>query len=511
MKLTARLSAAAILLPWGIAALCAAALAPRTSGQSGFNMNGNMTTSSHAPHAHQPPATNSNTTTTNTNMKANVALAPEPRRPRPATPPELRWSPVVSVPGYHGVWPLKLRAAPSALAATSAEVMVNEGSVEVLELSGEFLRVSVSVDASQDPAQRRVEGWAAWGDVQPETTALVLDARTGAVLERLALGGGVQSVSFSPDGKRALFHGAWTRRVYEADADLSSLRQLAAEGEDNFGPAVYVGPGHELLVHYERLSPGHTSQTLFAVRVGEGGMTAAPFTRSPAGAQPSRTLYAPDGRLGFAFYTFPYGDEAEMSVEEDRGSVVTVEVFDPATSQTVRRFKLPDPALGYDPGSLALNDDGSEFYLLDQQGQRLVVVETQAGALVREVSLAGAGTRTLALAQERVGTAGPLVNFWDADGGGDEHLHGEPGALRVTGGRAVPEEFGASFTVEAGGARYAVDGAGSRLFTLDAERRPVKTYDIPRRENDYQVPVGLFATPDGSRLILLLSAPQDGC
>ena len=42
MRRTATLYAAALLLPFGAAALCALALAPRAAGQSASNVNGNM-------------------------------------------------------------------------------------------------------------------------------------------------------------------------------------------------------------------------------------------------------------------------------------------------------------------------------------------------------------------------------------------------------------------------------------------------------------------------------------
>ncbi|MDQ3804089.1 MAG: hypothetical protein M3416_09700, partial [Acidobacteriota bacterium] len=219
--------------------------------------------------------------------------------------------------------------------------------------------------------------------------------------------------------------------------------------------------------------------------------------------------FAPDGRAGFAFYAYPYGDEDELPLEESHGEVATVEVFDPSTMQTARRFKLPDPALAFDAGSLAMNADGSELYLLDHAGQRLVVVETQAGGVVREVLLGGEATRWFALQHPAAGGAGPLIRYWEQNG--DEDHHGTaPRTLRLDGWRAVPDDSDFAFTAEAGGTLYAVNDNGTRLFTLDADRRPRSNREI-NRTDDLQTPVGLFATPDGSRLILLLAIPEGGC
>lgn len=502
------LYAAALLLPCAATLLFALALAPRTAGQSAVNMNGNM--SGNMNRAAEPPHPHESLTT-NLNMNASPPARPAeaPRRPRPA--PAFRWSAVASVSGYVAAWPLRLRAGAGERAALVAELEPDDNRVEFLEAAGEFVRVRVELGHTEGRQGRVVEGWAAWGEVAPDTTALVIEPRTGRVLKRLALGPGIDSVAFSPDGRRVLFHGEWARQVYEADAsDLGDLRQLAADAEGSFGPAAYVGAGREMLLTFSVAPQGEqdSGQTLYAVRGDDGGpASAAPFARSPAGAEPARVAFAPDGRLGFAFYTYPFGDEEELPEEEDRGTVATVVVFDPLTLQPLRRFKLPDHALDFAPGLLAMNADGSEFYLLDHAGQRLVVVETQSGGLLREVSLAGESRRTLALAKEAVAGAGPLVRFWESS---EEH-HGEPGLLRVNGGRAVPDESGAAFIVEAAGTLYAVDETGTSVFTLDARGRPSAPREIPRRESDHQTPVGLYATPDGSRLILLLALPQDGC
>ncbi len=346
--------AAALLLPCAAAALCALALAPRAAGQSGVNMNGNMSPSAGT------TTVNSNTNSSNSNSGATTRepVRPTPT-PRPASP-AVRWSPVGPIPGFIGGPQLTIRAGAGLRAAVVEELDGHSyEAVEVLEQAGDFLRARFSTGANEKVEGRRVEGWVAWGEVVPQTTALVLDARTGRVLSLHALGSGIDAVSFSPDGKRALFHGQWAPTVYEADAaDLVPTRQLTAEGEGSFNPAVYVGSGHELLTTFSTAASEKAASTLYAVRSGDGGVTATPFARAPSGAEPSRVVFAPDGRAGFAFHPFPYGDEAETTVEEDRGSVATVEVFDPLTMQTVRRFKLPDPALSLEPSSIAVNADG---------------------------------------------------------------------------------------------------------------------------------------------------------
>lgn len=504
--------AAALLLPCAALALCALALAPRAAGQSATNVNGNMNRnprgSVNSSAEGVPP---SGTTTINLNTNSSVA-APRPSPPatQPAAPPPVvRWSRVASVEGFLRSSPVKLRARADARAAEVEEVEANDyPPVELLETAGEFVRVRFETGGGEGRKGKMVEGWAVWGDVMPHTTALILDARTGRVTGRTALGPGIDSVSFSPDGKRALFHGQWARNVYEADvSDLAPTRRLSMEGEGGFNSAVYVGSGHELLAPFWSSAPAEEGggQKLYIARVDGGAVSAAPFPRAPSGAEPSRVAFAPDGRTGFAFYVEPFGDEEESADGAERGTPVAV--FDPLTMQPLRRFHLPDPGLTFDASSMAMNADGSLFYVIDQTGQRLVVVETQAGGVVREVSLAADETRLFALARDRVDASGPLlVNYWVA-----AEDHGDAGTLRLDGGRAVEAEAGHRFTVEAGGARYGVDEAGTQLFTFDADGRVIQTRDIPRREEDMQAPVGLFATPDGARLVILLSVPEHGC
>jgi dipeptidyl aminopeptidase/acylaminoacyl peptidase len=441
---------------------------------------------------------------------ANGATERAGRARRPPAQPTTRWAKVDSVPGLVGASPLPLRRAAGALAPVAEEADVSDyPHVEVLETAGEFLRVRFRTGGE---GGRSVEGWAAWGAALPATTALVLDARDGRVLRRVALGPGIDAVAFSADGARALFHGRWASAVYEADAsDLVPTRRLEADLEGSFGPASYTGAGRELLVTFWGTSEGRdgSNSSLYLARAGGGGMTMLPAAVSPKGAEPAMIVFAPDGRAGFAFYAHPYGDEHELPAEEDRGAVATVEVFDPATMQPLRRFKLPSAALAFDAGSVAVNADGSELYLLDHQGQRLVVVETQVGGVVREVSLSGETQRSFMLAQPAASGAGPLVRYWEAGGGEDEH-HSTPGTLRLEGHRAVASDLRLAFTAEAGGIIYAVDDAGARLYAIGDDGRPRVTRELQGPEG-LQTPVGLFATPDGSRLILLLAVPEDGC
>ncbi|HWS54216.1 MAG TPA: hypothetical protein VN228_08820 [Pyrinomonadaceae bacterium] len=504
---------AAVLLPCGAAAcLCALAFAAPPA-QSATNINGNMNAAGHAPSG-ETPAWNSNSASgpaPDPATRARGADAPHPRRPPAPPSPLMRWTEVGPVPGLYGTSAPVLRAGASADARAVAEVDTGvHTQVEVLETKGDFVRVRCHTAEGGGRSGRSLEGWLRWGEALPSTTALVLDPRSGRVLRRVALGPGIDSVAFSPDGRRALYHGRWAESLYEADAsDLVPARRLKADAEGSFGPAAYAGTGRDMLAPFWAMNAeGNAASTsLHMTRADAGGnVTAAPAAVSPAGAQPSSVAFAPDGRTGFAFYAYPYGDEGELTIEQDRGTVATVEVFDPQTLQTIRRFKLPDPNLSFDPGSLALNADGSELYLLDHPGQRLVVVEAQTGGVVREVSLAGVRQRWFGFARPTVGAAGPLVNYWDDD---EEH-HSSPRALRVEGWRAVPDAAAFAFTAEAAGTLYAVNDAGTHLITLDAEGRPRSDRELDRPQ-DYQTPIGLFSTPDGSRLILLLAIPEDGC
>ena len=510
MRRTLPFFAAALLPLCGAAALCALALAAPAGAQSGSNVNGNLNRA-----AGPTPSGETQNTNSNSDSRERVAEADESRRLRFPPLPTVRWADIDAIPGTVGTSPLALRAKPDARAPVAEEVDVEEyPPVEVLETAGDFLRVRWETGNSGEGRKpREVEGWAEWGAALPHTTALVIDARDGRVLRRVALGPGINAVAFSPDGERALFHGRWAQNLYEAAAsDLVPLRRLEGDSRGSFGPAAYTGTGHDLLITFWGMIEGAEvyNSSVHLARVDGGGVTVTPSWRSPAAVEPASLAFAPDGRTGFAFYPHPYanayGGEEESPSEEDRGPVATVEVFDPATLMVVRRFKLPDAALGFDADSLALNADGSELYLLDQTGQRLVAVETQTGGLLYEVSLAGETTRLLSFAPGTTSGAGPLVRFWEAS---EEH-HGTPLTLRLEGGRAVTEE-GFAFTAEAGGTRYAVDDSGTRLFTLGADDGPRAKRETKLPDTGGHTPVGLFATPDGSRLILILSFPEHGC
>ncbi|HEV3470300.1 MAG TPA: hypothetical protein VG148_13325 [Pyrinomonadaceae bacterium] len=504
---------AALLLPCA-ACLCALALVAPTPVQSGTNMNGVMVRAADrsAPRAATAESYGASfNSNVNPTPHAGGAGVPHPRRP-PA-PPSVRWARVDSVPGLFGASPLALRKSAGATAPVAGEADASEyPNVEVLETAGEFVRVRLKADGVEG---RSVEGWAAWGAALPSTTALVLDPRDGRILRRVALGHGIDSVAFSADGARALFYGRWAPAVYEADAsDLVPARRLELGAEGSFGAASYAGAGRDLLVTFWGMAEGRdgVSTSLHVARADAGGgVTTLPASVSPSGAGPSAVAFAPDGRTGFAFYAHPYGDEDGLPVEEDRGTVATVEVFDLQTMQPLRRFKLPDPALSFDAGSMAIKSDGSELYLLDHQGKRLFVVETQAGGVLAEVTLAGTAERWFAFTQPAVGGAGPLIRFWEQNGD-EEHHHGTaPSVLRLEGWRAVPAESDFAFTVEAGGETYAVDEAGTRLHTLGDDGRPRSTRELDLNDFGGQTPAGLFSTPDGSRLILLLAIPEHGC
>jgi dipeptidyl aminopeptidase/acylaminoacyl peptidase len=504
---------AAALLPCG-AWLFAAALAAPAAFQSAGNVNGNTNRAAGPAPASETPASNSNTNSNpdpapNPVPHSREAGPPIPRRP--AAPPSMRWTPVNSTPGHLATSPITLRKSASANAPVATEVDVSEyPSIEVLEVAGDFLRIRFETSEGEGRPRRRAEGWAAWGEALPFTTALVIDPRDGRVLRRVALGPGIDSVAFSPDGRRALFHGRWAPSVYEADAsDLVPTRRLEADVEGSFGPAAYAGTGRDLLVPFRATTEGSGVVSLHLTRADGGdNVTAAPATPSPGGAEPAVVAFAPDGRTGFAFYRHPYGDEDESAADADAGQADTVEVFDTSTAQPVRRFKLPDPALAFEDGSLAMNADGSELYLLDHTGQRLVVVETQAGSVAREIPLGRGAACTFAFAPQAVGGAGMLVRYWEH--GGDEHHHADAGILRLDGWRVVPDDSHFTFTAEAGGTLYAVDDNGTHLFTLGDDRRPRSDREL-NRPDGLQTPVGLFATPDGSRLILLLTIPEGGC
>jgi hypothetical protein len=404
--------------------------------------------------------------------------------------------------------PLVLRSGPGADSPVTARVAVEEGAgVRILAVEGESLRVRVEANAEPGGARKRdVEGWAAWGAVTPSAYALVLDAAGGEVLERIPLDGGVTSVLFAPDGATALFHGAGT--VVEADAEeFKPRRALTLNGAVTTGEPFWQGGAGRLVVPAWRVSnnpSGNYTLDFLCVGVGPETSVATGITATFEG----RFLVSSDGRTGFAIYQ----SGAAWGLE----GVISVVAFDLQTLAPARNFTLPE-AVTWDD-EIIVGPDGAELLVIgNERPQRLVAVETMTGSIAREIPL-GLGQNGWASFAQTPCAGGPLYLRVSAPS--------ESGRNTVGSARLGPEgkisrvAAGVAFVAEAGGTLYGVSDVGTRLFTLDANHRVRSARDIKGHEAGppvvsdekfAQAVLGLFAAPDGKRLVVIMGVPECGC
>jgi hypothetical protein len=408
--------------------------------------------------------------------------------------------------------PLVLRAGAGSSSRVVARPLVEEGeTVSILETAGDGLRVRVEAQPEFGRTRRRaVEGWVEWGAVEPVAEALVVEAASGELVRRVPLEGGVTSVLFAPDGATALLHGNSAPAVYEVSgADLKPRRKLQVEGIAGIGGIFFQPGGAQLVVPVWRsAADAGSGYRLDFLRVGEGPAAVVPTGVTASGA--GRFLVSGDGLTGFALNT--------GGASWGGAGRVTVAVFDMGTLTQIRGFLLPDSITEDD--DVALGPGGSELFVLSsEQPSRLTVVESMTGSLVREVKLATIGAVGF---RRTEGAAGPLIVSYAAAQEGDDASTVTRWARLTPEGALVARPEGLTYEVEAAGQRYAVDEAGRKIFVLDEAGRVRASRPVRMRggrvpaaaatgEGDGPFVLGLYATPDGKRLIIIKGFEECGC
>jgi hypothetical protein len=488
------------------------------TGSWATNVNGNMNAGSdpNADRKSVPPLTGvpmNGNLGPSFNMNVSSGSAPAEAHETGDEPPLVlgEWSEVEPSWGNVTVSPLVLRDGTSAGARVMARVSVEEGEgVSILEAVGDRLRVRVEANAEQGGTrQRPIEGWAEWGAVLPAAEALVVDVASGEIRRRVPLEGGVESILFAPGGGTAFFYGVGAAAVYEASTeDFKPRRALRIDGAFSIGDLFFQPQTAQLLLPLWRMgdaadADGEVSSdyALGFLRVGGGAAARVPTAlRSASGG---RFLVSDDGQTGVALY--PAGAAWGAA---DR---VAAAVFDLQTLTQIREFVLPAAVTTDD--DIALVRGGAELLALPAaHPQSLFVIESLAGALVREVPL---GRRSGGVARfARTGPGGgPLLLSYA------EHQDDGYAALRraqlTAEGRLTRLSQEVALVAEAGSARYGVDDEGTRLFVLNGEGRIRATRRIKgaaakpvpaTTRNDERPVLGFAVTPDGKQFIIIKGA-----
>ncbi len=411
---------------------------------------------------------------------------------------------------YANAESIRLRESPEASLAGSHVVKIPENfSFDVLGWTRDYLRVRIPAeDASlylDESNKTNLEGWVTWGEVAPVTTAIVLDAENGALVSRLPFfdNDSTISVAFSSDHSRALFFN--NEQAYEVKTeDYTLTRSFKAKLEGTLFNTVSFFYGSTDDTIYAALgtsTAGRTADELLLniVRVDDtDGPAPAPLISERA----IGFALSPDGSKGFILHA------ANFMTEEMVVDVLDLQGMRVSNTFTLRGINLPTS-----PAEFVTNADGSEFYRVLSPGCEVIsVIDTSTGHLLREIPT-GEEARERALylrRQEMVGNSF-FFRIWD-----DEDAQSR-GVLLDAGKRSeLPR--GIDYLVAAGGVRFGVNDAGTRLFKLDAENRISQKYRIERPdvrqgqndEEDGLIVYQFLASPDGKSLMVVLGFPH-GC
>ncbi|MCA1849550.1 MAG: hypothetical protein LC672_00505, partial [Acidobacteria bacterium] len=137
----------------------------------------------------------------------------------------LRVVPVEQAYGFASAKTVVLRESPDRSAPVVVKLKTADyENVEILDATRDFLKVRFTANYGSDGGIERekdYEGWANWGSITPNMSAIVLDADTGEVVSRVPLKGEFMSVAFSPDGGRAIFYGGPVDSTIACEAKTS--------------------------------------------------------------------------------------------------------------------------------------------------------------------------------------------------------------------------------------------------------------------------------------------------
>ncbi|HKC62329.1 MAG TPA: hypothetical protein VKB86_01770, partial [Pyrinomonadaceae bacterium] len=335
--------------------------------------------------------------------------------------------------------------------------------------------------------------------------AVVMDTETGAVVARVPLSEDTSSVTFSPDGSRAIFFSdSYARVAYEVQtSDYALTRSLTTTTSNYFGRLAYAPKGGDLYatVYAQDSPPYSRNAKVSLIRIGDGEANAQTGIEA-SGIE--TFVISPDGSKGFILHN-----------ETDGSYEMTIDVIDMSVPKVRNSFKLIGTELPSGANDFVLNRDGSELYIhLSEKADTISVIDTQTGERVRE--LKGMPTDHWAYL-----SGGKLVGdsllFTDWKPMDENGIHTNPELFWTTARGHVKADAGIAYAVEANGKGYAVNQDGTQLFKLDSNTHIRERITISHPErikgasagNNLTV-FGLSASPDGKRLIMFLGF-EDGC
>lgn len=434
--------------------------------------------------------------------------APLPTRVAPVQ--DVKFGPVDQLTGYANMKNVTLRQSAQADAPVIATLKALEyDPVEILDATRDFIHVKFFANdgiTGEGTRTRDYEGWATWGEVAPDLSAIILDAGTGEVVSRVPLGRGRMSIAYSPDGTRAIFYhpGSGSTAAQEVrTSDYTLTRNLQSSGEYTFG-SLFYGPtdGALYVPVFKPINSGWMEESeLDVIRIGD---TCAPNTSTAISTTATDFVVSPDGRTGFILHA---KDIAPLK------HAVTIDVVDLETLKIRNTFTLEGSYVPWRSYMLMVNKDGSELYSkLFLESDTIKVIDTRTGQSTGEFPAIPTTHRDSD--QQSVVGDSLLVHTWDAS-----HSPTSSPAMWLSHAGAVSAQRGISYAVEAGDSRFAINEEGTRLFRLDPDNRILDTFPIERPDRRHQqknshwpsiITRGLTASPDGKRLIVFVEI-EHGC
>jgi hypothetical protein len=433
----------------------------------------------------------------------------ECEQPENAPGQSIKFGLVEPMNGYTNAKIITLRESADASSKVVAKLKAEDyGQILILGATRDYLYVRVTVNdvAGDDAAEAKeeYEGWAAWGSVVTDMSAIVMDAETGEVVSRVPFGDTVvSSVIFSPDNSRAIFFSGGSRHLaYEVrTSDYTLTRSLTTSDEEYLGTLFY-GPADDALyatVHWSGNS-STTKRKVSVVRIDDDGASnVAPEFK----INESNFVISPDGLLAFV-----------QRAEGENNGELTIDVIELATQTLRNTFTLAGANVSSNVGSIVLSRDGSELYeRLSENTGAISVVDTRTGQVVRELPASSTQSWSYFTQGDVVGDS-LLLRVYE---GGEEEMHASPRRYWVGNYGRVEAEGDIASAIEAGGKRYAVNENGTRLFRLDDKNRIREKFTITRPDlrtggemGSSLTVFGLSASPDGKRIIMLIGM-EHGC
>jgi hypothetical protein len=331
----------------------------------------------------------------------------------------------------------------------------------------------------------------------------VLDAKTGATVARVPVGGGQDRVAFSPDGSRAVVYGFVTQGSYAArefrTRDFAPTRAITATDSHGtpaeIGAVFYGGPARSLyaMIYDSWSEPGGIA----VVRVRDAGAPAEPPALRTSGIA---IVVSPDGRLAFVLRSIEMDADSNLTA-------ATIDVFDVRALAMRNTIALTGELAEDFMERIVPSFDGSELYLLGDVS-RVRVLDSSTGSEVRQIATGWEQKRGLFLDNLCSGGHALLIVA-----GSDPCVMPAPeGAWWVSGSvaRRAPE---VATAVDTGTARYGVVD-GTRLYRFGAGRRLVREAAIaqPSLPDGQTIwSLAMAASPNGSRLVLFASYGELVC